>query len=200
MEVVNGLTQTQRLREYYNVQIEEGLPEQIACDLLADRNSPIAPTLQILLTKLWRKATSVNGCAPQLTAELYRDLRADGLALGDFLDKQLVELAATRPKEVESGLALDILAYHTTPLLTSKQRSQDECLKTYSHLAEVLPPLMLEVQRLFLLSDAIFRLQGESHAPESRHAGAGCAAAQRTLRQDWPAGPADRGKPHRRLG
>lgn len=154
IEVVNGLTQTQRLRDFYNVLIAPALPEAIAQDLLADRNSPIAPTLQILLTRMWRKAASANGHAPQMTVDLYRGLREDGLALGDFLDQQIAELAKSFSPEVESGLALDILAYHTTPLLTSKQRLRAELLQTYAHRADVVPGLVAAMGRQFLLSDA----------------------------------------------
>ena len=38
--------------------------QQIADDLREDRESPIAPTLQILLSKLWEEAIADNRSAP----------------------------------------------------------------------------------------------------------------------------------------
>ncbi len=154
LEVVNGLCQTRRLRDFYKLQIEPSLPEAIAQDLLADRDSPIAPTLQILLTKMWRKATAANAHAPVMSRDLYRELRNDGVAFGDFLDQQLVEFGKVHPQEADSGLAMDILAYHTTPLLTSKQRSRRELLASYAHCAAAVPELLQSMARLFLLSDS----------------------------------------------
>ncbi len=154
LEVVNGLRQTQRLREFYNLTIDSELPETIAHEMMADRGSPIAPTLQILLTKMWRNAVAVNAHAPKLTAELHRRLQAEGLLLGDFLDQQLDELSKTQGPAVESGLALDVLTYHTTALATAQQRLQAELLTTYAHCAAQIPALVQEMVRLFLLSDS----------------------------------------------
>jgi hypothetical protein len=57
IEVVQGPARSKRLRERYGLTVEDGLAEIIADDLLEDRGSAIAPTLQILLTKMWSKAT-----------------------------------------------------------------------------------------------------------------------------------------------
>lgn len=153
VEVVTGLTQTERLRSLYGLTIEDGLPEAIANDLAADSDSPIAPTLQILLTKMWRKATSMKRSAPEMTIELYRTLKEEGLLLGDFLDQQIEALKTKQAAWAESGLALDVLAFHTTPLLTAKQRNQSELTEHYSHCQQETPALLQEMQSLFLLSD-----------------------------------------------
>jgi WD40 repeat protein len=153
VEVVAGLTQTERLRSLYGLTIEEGLPVAIANDLAADDDSPIAPTLQILLTKMWRKATATKRSAPEMTIELYQNLKEEGLLLGDFLDQQFEALKAKQAAWADSGLALDILAFHTTPLLTAKGRTHAELTAHYSHCQKEMPALLQEMQSLFLLSD-----------------------------------------------
>ena len=152
IEVVNGLTQTDRLRQRYGLKIEDRLPEEIANDLVEDRDSPIAPTLQILLTKMWRKATSKSQSAPEETIDLYQTLKREGLLLGDFLDQQIEALKGKQAPWVESGLVLDVLAFHTTSLLTAKERSSGELAERYSHRQDM-PGLVQEMATLFLVSD-----------------------------------------------
>ena len=53
IEVVTGLTSTQQLKDKYCLEVEDPLPVIIADDLLDDKGSPVAPTLQIILTKMW---------------------------------------------------------------------------------------------------------------------------------------------------
>jgi WD40 repeat protein len=163
-EIVTGLTQTERLRQFYGLKLESHLQEIIANDLVADPDSPIAPTLQILLTKMWKKATTQNRRSPEMTVELYqsmemtielyRKLREEGLLLQDFLDQQLEELKAKHAEWCESGLALDVLACHTTPLLTAKERTQQQLIEVYRHRSRELPELVQALQDLFLLSDS----------------------------------------------
>jgi WD40 repeat protein len=169
IEIVNGLTSTRRLREFYGAQVQSGLPVMIADDLLVDRDSPVAPTLQILLTKLWKRAKAGDERNPRLSLDLYRDLVKEGTLLGDFLDQQLAELRKRLPEMVDSGLALDVLAYHTTPLLTSKERHIRELLHTYAHRPDDIVILVSECEQLFLLVDAAPDQQGQYQATRLSH-------------------------------
>ena len=54
---------------------------------------------------------------------------------------------------MKSGLALDLLAYHTTPLGTAEQRTIAELEQTYRHQAAALPGLVQECRDLYLLVD-----------------------------------------------
>ena len=56
MEVVAGPARAPRLRDRYGLTVAAELPGLIADDLLADRESPVAPMLQILLTGMWEAA------------------------------------------------------------------------------------------------------------------------------------------------
>ena len=186
LEVITGLTRTPRLRERYGLEVEAGLPELIAGHLLADRNSPIAPTLQILLTRMWQDATAESPSAPRFTHSLYGRLRDEGYLLGDFLEPAAPEAwprrhlprgggtagrvsgpaaeklgnapglegwsersAEERAEIVESGLVLDILAYHTTPLLTAEQRTEKQLQENYRHRAGILPLLVQAMKACF---------------------------------------------------
>ena len=152
IEIVNGLTATRRLREQYGLAIEPGLAQTIANDLVTDADSPVAPTLEILLTKMWREASAQDPHAPRFTAALYGKLRADGLMLGDFVDQQLDQLRDTHPGAVDSGLAIDILAFHTTPMVTACARTRQELETVYAHVADALPGLLQRMIDLYLLT------------------------------------------------
>ena len=52
-EVVAGPQATPRLANHYRLSVAPALPGLIADDLLADRESPVAPMLAILLTDMW---------------------------------------------------------------------------------------------------------------------------------------------------
>lgn len=152
LEVVKGPTRSKRLREHYGLTVEEGLAHLIADDLLADRESAIAPTLQILLTKMWTKATEANYEHPEFTQDLYQNLKRDGILLRDFLDQQITKFRDLYPEAVDSGLLLDIVALHTTPLGTSDQRTVEQLQEQYAHLGVKLPEVLLRCQDLHLLT------------------------------------------------
>jgi hypothetical protein len=55
IEAVRGVAHTPALQQHYGLTIDEDLAEEIANDLLKDREAPVAPMLQILLTRLSRQ-------------------------------------------------------------------------------------------------------------------------------------------------
>lgn len=152
IEVVRGPTRSARIRERYGLTIEDGLAEIIADDLLEDRGSPIAPTLQILLTKMWAKATESNYERPHFSRDLYQQLKREGILLRDFLDQQIAAFQKEFPDIVDSGLLLDMIAMHTTQLGTANQRSIAQLQTEYSHLGTKLPRILHLCQDLYLLT------------------------------------------------
>jgi WD40 repeat protein len=152
IQAISGLTQSPRLQQHYGLVIKDDLPELIAGDLSSDPNSPIAPTLQILLTKLWAVAKKRNNTRPTFNEDLYLELQKQGILLGDFLDQQLAKLQS-QPEVLNSGLVLDVLAFHTTPLGTAEQRTESEVQQEYRHLFAVLPRLLEKLKELYLLAD-----------------------------------------------
>lgn len=153
IEAILGLTKTERLVNQYGLQVSPALAEMMADTLLADPGSPIAPTLQILLTKMWDKACAVSRNSPHFTLEDFVALKKDGLGLGDFLDQQLANLKAAHPDWVSSGLALDLLYQHVTPALTGRECSFEELVALYQDRGSILPDLLQGLKEQALLVD-----------------------------------------------
>jgi len=160
VEVVTGLQRTKRLRDRYGLDLEAGLADKIARDLTSDNDSPVAPTLQVLLSKMWRDATAASAHAPRFSEELYARLNQDGVLLSDFLDQQLAALQAgaaaaggSRADVALSGLALDVLVYHTTGYGSAEQRSAEDVQAEYSHRTDDAAWTVQELKRLYLLTD-----------------------------------------------
>ena len=103
-EIVRGPTSTERLRDKYKLTVEEGLAGRIGVNMLEDRESPVAPTLSILLAKMWEEAREKNEAQPAFTAAMYLELAANGLLLRDFVDEQLNRLSLWNAELVDSGL------------------------------------------------------------------------------------------------
>ncbi|MEK6261072.1 MAG: ATP-binding protein [Planctomycetota bacterium] len=152
IEVVRGPSHFERLREHYRLTIEDVLGGIIADDLLEDCGSSIAPTLQILLTKMWAEAIGKNSEHPHFSPDLYWQLRRDGILLRDFLNQQIAEFRKRFPDVVDSGLLLDILSLHTTPLGTAGQCTVEQMQKQYAHLDVKVTDLLQTAQDLYLLT------------------------------------------------
>ncbi len=164
IEIVLSLTKTERLQRRYNLSIEPELPMIIADDLLEDKESSIAPILQILLTKLWNLAEKDESFA--FTVANYQRLRKEGILLDDFFDQQVGKLREKYQELEETGLVLDILHFHTTNLGTAETHSLDEMRNRYGENAERLDQisnLLNEFKHLYLLMDAGTSRTGLAH-------------------------------------
>ncbi|MEM7366949.1 MAG: AAA family ATPase [Bacteroidota bacterium] len=167
IEVVEGLSSTNRLRNRYHLRVEDLLAGEIADDLLADRDSPVAPILQILITKMWNHAKATNSANPEFTIDLYRDLKDEGILLDEFFQQQIDQVAQRMPEAVESGWLLDLLNAYTTPLGTADSRSLESMREFYNHRREELEGLLQQCKDLYLLSDTgnKLRLSHDTLAP-----------------------------------
>ena len=161
VEVVTGLRKTQRLRDRYGLDLEAGLAGKIARDLTVDPDSPVAPTLQVLLSKMWHEAKEVNGHAPRFSEELYVRLNKDGL-LGDFLDEQINVLrqraaaaGGSHADAVTSGLVADVITFHTTSSGSAQERTAAELRQEYGHRPDDAAWVVQELKRLYLLTDPV---------------------------------------------
>ena len=156
-----GPVHNERLAAKYGLTIEDQLPEIVAHDLTADPDSPVAPTLNILLRKLWTAAVAQNASAPHFSVTLYEQLRRDGILLDDFLRQQTATLAQEHPDAVASGFVTDLWAFHTTDLGTADQRTTAELQAAYPH-REDLDAVVLRSKELYVLAD----LPGDSAAAQ----------------------------------
>ena len=155
IEAISGINQSQRLHKKYGLQIEEGLAESIANELLEDAQSSIAPVLQILLYKLWELAYSNDPAQPQFTKAAFQKVKKEGILLEDFVEEKFQEIHQWDMDTEQSGLLLDLLMFHITELSTAEQRSLKSIKERYAHRDDVLEPLLQEVQKTYLLIDAI---------------------------------------------
>lgn len=157
IEVINELTFTERLRAKYNLDVEDQLPNIIAGDLLRDHESPVAPTLQIILTKMWENS-KLNARFPhtrEFTVKQYQSLYKKGLLLEDFFKQQMEKLKKWN-KEMEifdSGLVLDILKFHTTEFGSARSHKINEIRQRYQHRSDIIDDLIKQLKHLYLLTD-----------------------------------------------
>jgi tetratricopeptide (TPR) repeat protein len=132
---VKGPARPGRLARHYGLAVAPGLAEEIADDLLADPGSPVATVLAILMTRLWTQATGRDRAHPVFDRALYLETRQQGIGLDDFLGQALAALHSWQPRLVDSGLVLDLLAAHTTPLGTADEKAVAALVDDYGHLA-----------------------------------------------------------------
>ena len=151
IEAIMGPSSFKRLQDQYGLTIEDGLPEVIAGDLVKDSGSALAPTLQILLTKMWKCAKERDPTHPHFDAELYRQSKG---SIHEFLVQQLKQLEEWNPEAVQSGLVLDLLAFHVTPLVTAGECMINILKERYAHQQEHLMSLLQQCKDLYLLVEA----------------------------------------------
>jgi WD40 repeat protein len=154
VEVVTGLTRTPQLARQYNLEVEETLPVIIADNLTEDPYSPVAPALQIILTKMWETSKpdpySTHRC---FCVHRYQELRKTGLLMEDFFKEQMEALHRWNHEVVDSGLVLDLLEFHSTSLGTARTRDIHEIRHNYSHSSNIINPLVVKLKSLYLLTD-----------------------------------------------
>ncbi|MGB0861804.1 MAG: ATP-binding protein [Saprospiraceae bacterium] len=160
-EVVRGVASNKRLEQRYNIIIEPNLPNIIADDLTEDRESPIAPVLSILLTKMWELSREANINVFSVTQ--YQNLKKQGIMMEDFFHQQMVKLKNWKPELEASGLALDILNFHTTALGTAGMKNVDEIKERYQHQTHEVDALIDKFKELYLLTDIGYKQTGLSH-------------------------------------
>ena len=163
VEAIEGPTRHEDLRRHYGLTVEPGLAETIAVDLEADAGSALAPTLQVLLTKLWEAAGN-KGAA--FTHALYDRLKDQGFLLKDVLDEGLKSLKAWRTDVVESGFALDLLEYHTTPFGTAETHAHTQLVDRYPHRTDVLDECLRICEKSYLLIPAETKVETVAPVPE----------------------------------
>lgn len=161
VEIITGLEFDEYLYDFYQLKVEKRLPEIIADDLLADRDSPIAPVLQILLTKMWDMTEA--GTTPYFNNEKYLELQKAGVLMEDFFHEQMKQMRIWNPEAIDSGLALDMLNLHTTDMGTARSRSLVELQRIYAHQASVVDELVRRFKESYLLTDRAESESGLAH-------------------------------------
>ncbi|TAH19647.1 MAG: hypothetical protein EAZ08_08075 [Cytophagales bacterium] len=161
IEIVKGLTLTEKLRRTYRLNVEETLPAIIADDLLEDKESPIAPVLQILLTKMWQLSEKEE--LRYFSVKKYQELKQQGILMNDFFHEQVNILEKKFPELQKTGLHLDLLHHHTTKLGTADSKNLEELREIYKDRQALVEQLLGQCKDLYLLSDASQNKTGLAH-------------------------------------
>jgi CHAT domain len=137
-----------------------GLADEIATDILRfvadpekNRLYPLTPTLQSLLERMWLHAKKLTNVEPVFDRDLFIAAQKDGYGLDRYLARGLSALEKWRAEVVTSGLALDLLQYHTKPLGTADQHTPAELRDQYKDHRDVLDSLVQECKSNYLLID-----------------------------------------------
>jgi hypothetical protein len=160
-EVILGLTSSPRLHQRYRLKIEQGLPAIIADDLLEDKESAIAPVLQILLTKMWNMTEQDE--IRHFTINNYQELKKEGILMDDFFEQQMEKIRVWNSDVEVSGLALDVLNFHTTRMGTAGAKQLEDIRERYQHRDDILENLLGKFKELYLLTDAGVGKTGLAH-------------------------------------
>ena len=165
IEAVCGIASDELKTHFDNLSIHPDVPSTIAEDLLSgEQFASIAPTLQILLHKLWTQAKAEHPNEPHFSLSLYRKLKQEGLLLQDYLDQQLARLDS---QTLENGLALDLLFTHTSSLATAAHHPVSVLREHYLHTEMAFESLYAQLKDGYLLieSDGSSRLAHDTLAP-----------------------------------
>ncbi|MBK7338805.1 MAG: CHAT domain-containing protein [Saprospirales bacterium] len=103
LDIFQGL-ESGVVKDHYNITIEESLPEHVANQLLAGKESvapgqrPVAPVLQLLLTKLWNKAYRDNSHQPAFTIDAFNEVESQGKEMEEYFETQMKRSRNGNPK------------------------------------------------------------------------------------------------------
>ena len=121
-----------------------------------EQESPIAPTLQILLTRMWKEAYARNQERPTFDPKLYQELKGKGFKLDEVIQEQFDKIAKDEGlhESVEKGLLLDLLEFFTTREGTADTHTRREIRDRYpSQHSERLDALLEACKSSYLLAD-----------------------------------------------
>ena len=146
---------------------------------------------------MWERARQANPDQPRFDRALYESLKAEGYLLKDVLDEGLKAIGRWNPAVEESGLALDVLVYHTTDLGTAAQCTRAELEPRYAHQVDALDGLLGRCKDHYLIIEAEPQSRGPDPLDPTRPRPARAAgpATVPALGRPRPACPASAGEP-----
>ncbi len=170
-EVIEGINISKSAQLKYELKIDRNLVEEITYLVSSDTDSPVAPTLQVILSKLWDESTLNGKWPPHFSLELFqKQFEKNGHILDDFIEERLDILSHKQRHWVAGGLAIDLLEFFVSPISTSEDRSKKEVLNRYGHINDIML-LIQEFINCHLIAEAsspekaVFRLSHDALAP-----------------------------------
>ena len=157
-EIVLGPESTDRIRKKWQIEVSRDLPAAIRNDLLSDAESPVAPTLQIVMSRMFDAVKDSDDRS--LSVALYLKLKTAGLLFRDFIPQQIQLLSPQHAPLVASGLVDDVLEYHTTEIETAGEHDVQDVQQRYRHAGNgsnngdtLVTALLEDLKRVKLLTD-----------------------------------------------
>ena len=154
-EIIESPTKTDNLKLHFGLTIRKdqnsNLSSKIASDILSDKESNVAPSLQIILSRMWDKVKHLDDKV--WSEPLYLEERKHGFSLEKHIDLQFDKIEKEHKwgeRYKNNGLLLDILYSHTTQQGNAKTLSQEERLALYPHIEE-LDKIILALKECYLL-------------------------------------------------
>ncbi|WP_083822618.1 CHAT domain-containing protein [Haliscomenobacter hydrossis] len=147
-EVVNGVSSSPSLKNHFKVEHEPGLDAALAQLLLNNPDLPLAPVLQIVMSNLWERSGTTRTAKRIFSLEILNGLSREGLGMDKFLGVQLQKVAETHPAEVATGLAIDVLHFHTSLLGNCQNHTQ---VQTEAYYGRSLDLLLKKLCEAYLL-------------------------------------------------
>ncbi len=155
----------------------DGLFNTLA-DPKTEQESPIAPTLQILVARMWKEANDPKRLRGQPTFDggLYQELKTKGFKLDEVIQEQFDKITKLEglSEAVEKGLLLDLLEFFTTREGTADPHMRQQIHDRYKHQPpKLLDDLLEACKSSYLLADvgvgadgtAAYRLTHDTLAP-----------------------------------
>ena len=154
-EIIESPTKIDNLKSHFALKIKKDqnnhLSSKIASDILSDKESNVAPSLQIVLSRMWDKVKHQDD--KTWSESLYLEERKNGFSLDKHIDLQFEKIEKEHKwgeRYKNNGLLLDILYSHTSQQGNAKTLSKDERLDLYPHIEE-LDEITLALKESYLL-------------------------------------------------
>ena len=122
-----------------------------------EQESPIAPTLQILLSRMWQEANDPKRLwgRPTFDRALYQELKGKGFKLDEVIQEQFAKITEVEDlrEAVEKGLLLDLLEFFTAHEGTADTHTRQQIHDRYRlQPPERLDALLEACQNRYLLA------------------------------------------------
>lgn len=165
-QAIEGVLKRPPLPERFGLRIEEDLIETMIHAVSSDKDSNIAPLLQLQLRSMWDEAVALDDREPRFDRTLYK--RFEKYGLQQMMEHLLGRLPGTWKPALESGLVIGLLHRFVTPRGTAGSDRTEDLIDAYLHI-ESFTGLLQALEDAYLLialpNGEGYRLAHDSLAP-----------------------------------
>lgn len=147
-QAIEGVLKRPPLPERFGLCIEEDLIETMIHAVSSDKDSHIAPLLQLQLRSMWDEAVALDDREPRFDRTLYK--RFEKYGLQQMMEHLLGRLPETWKPALESGLIIGLLHRFVTPRGTAGSARTEDLIDAYPHI-ESFTGLLQALEDAYLL-------------------------------------------------